>query len=274
MGLTSRNNKAGVGSRVLKHASGETMSHHSLPRKKHEKNSQRHRTPLYRRQTALLSLLILLITFLGSASAQKLHDRRLQRGSTPLLAVPVENLVAWKEPSLLVLDTRPPPVAPLMHQQRRRDDATTTASASASKETIATDPNAAPSNFKIPTPFDTSLSNNFTASCSKFFQAILTDAEFNDCHPFSLMLQVSVPSLSSLNTKANSCTDLQRILRCLEILRSHYSDPRSHLRIQHDHMSEHNERQGAGTYIEQQLRRGLCKRQSPSSAGIQRAACL
>lgn len=226
MGLTSRNNtKAGVGSQVLKHASGETMSHQSLPRKKHENRSQRHSAPLYGKQTALLSLLIILISFFGTASAQKLHDRRLQRGSTPLLAVPVENLVAWKERSLLMLDTRPPPVAPLMHLQRRQDDATTTASASASKETIATDPNAAPSNFKIPTPFDTSLSNNFTASCSKFFQALLTDGEFNDCHPLSLMLQVSVLGFSSSITKANHCADLQRLLRRFEILRSHHSDP-------------------------------------------------
>jgi hypothetical protein len=189
MGSTSRNIKAGV----VKHASGEKMSHHS---KKHENNSQSHRSPLYRRQNALLSLLFLLMTFLGNASAQKLHDRRLQRGSSPLFAVPVQNLAAWETASLLVLDTRPQPVAPLMHLQRRRNDATTTASASASKQTIATDPNAAPSNFKIPTPFDTSLSNNFTTSCSTFFQTILTDVEFNDCHPFSLMLQVSLPGLS------------------------------------------------------------------------------
>ncbi|KAF2789657.1 hypothetical protein K505DRAFT_252852 [Melanomma pulvis-pyrius CBS 109.77] len=133
------------------------------------------------------------MALLGTASAQKPHDRRLQqRRSAPLPAVPVEEVVSWKGPSLLVVDTRPPPVAPhLMRLQRRRDDATSTSSAPASKRSIDTDPSAAPSNFAIPTPFDTSLSNNFTASCAKYFKQFLTDKDFNDCHPFSLMLQTS-----------------------------------------------------------------------------------
>lgn len=43
----------------------------------------------------------------------------------------------------------------------------------------------------LPTPFDTSLGNNFTApSCPAFFQSFLSNSTFQDCLPFSLLLQV------------------------------------------------------------------------------------
>lgn len=43
----------------------------------------------------------------------------------------------------------------------------------------------------LPTPFDTSLGNNFTSpSCPAFFQGFLTNSTFQDCMPFSLLLQV------------------------------------------------------------------------------------
>lgn len=272
------NLKAGVvvESQGMKRASGGSSSHQSSPRKKHENNSQRHRSPPYMRCRSLLSLLILLMALLGTASAQKPHDRRLQqRRSAPLPAVPVEEVVSWKGPSLLVVDTRPPPVAPhLMRLQRRSDDATSTSSAPASKRSIDTDPNAAPSNFVIPTPFDTSLSNNFTASCAKYFKQFLTDKDFNDCHPFSLMLQVCIPNILNPMAKLTLYADLQRLLRRLEILCSHHTNPRGHLCCQSDYMSKHNERQGTGAHIKQQLRRGLHKRQPPGPAGIQWAISL
>lgn len=43
----------------------------------------------------------------------------------------------------------------------------------------------------LPTPFDSSLGNNFTeASCPAFFQSFLENAAFHNCIPFSLLLQV------------------------------------------------------------------------------------
>jgi hypothetical protein len=43
----------------------------------------------------------------------------------------------------------------------------------------------------LPHPFDTTLGNNFTTtSCPAFFNDFLSNQTFNDCLPFSLLLQV------------------------------------------------------------------------------------
>lgn len=43
----------------------------------------------------------------------------------------------------------------------------------------------------LPSPFDTSLGNNFTnAGCPAFFQTFLSNSTFKSCLPFSLLLQV------------------------------------------------------------------------------------
>jgi hypothetical protein len=144
---------------------------------------------------ALLSLVVLLVTWtslLGAALAQETHGDRRQ-----LAPLAVEDRIpTWKGPSL-VLDTRPPPIAPFMHLQRRQNDeeATATTSAASSQSTIETDPGAAPTDFSVPQPFDTALSNNFTASCANFFQRLLTNEAFKQCRPFSLMLQVCLTVL-------------------------------------------------------------------------------
>lgn len=45
----------------------------------------------------------------------------------------------------------------------------------------------------LPKPFDTSLGNNFTSpSCPAFFQNFLSNSTFQDCLPFSLLLQVHI----------------------------------------------------------------------------------
>ena len=47
------------------------------------------------------------------------------------------------------------------------------------------------SDVSLPHPFDTSLGNNFTtSSCPTFFQNFLNSDDFNNCLPFSLLLQV------------------------------------------------------------------------------------
>jgi hypothetical protein len=56
---------------------------------------------------------------------------------------------------------------------------------------LKTDPQA--SQLSLPHPFDTSLGNNFTApSCPAFFNTFLNSDSFNNCLPFSLLLQVCV----------------------------------------------------------------------------------
>ncbi|KAG8627473.1 hypothetical protein KVT40_004956 [Elsinoe batatas] len=48
------------------------------------------------------------------------------------------------------------------------------------------------SDTSLPTPFDTTLGNNFTsAACLPFFQSFLSNATFSACLPFSLLLQTS-----------------------------------------------------------------------------------
>ena len=54
---------------------------------------------------------------------------------------------------------------------------------------LLTDPNVPQES--LPHPFDTSLGNNFTApSCPTFFNNFLNSDDFNNCLPFSLLLQV------------------------------------------------------------------------------------
>jgi hypothetical protein len=154
----------------------------------------------------LFSLLLLLATCASlfvAATAQE--TSAIGRRSAPLNALAPDDLdPSWKGPSLLILDTRPPPESPLMHLQRRqRNDAsssstsTPTASAAASKSSLATDPSATKTPFTVPQPFDTALSSNFTSACATFFRRLLTEPAFKQCHPFSLMLQVRLSHLAN-----------------------------------------------------------------------------
>lgn len=103
----------------------------------------------------------------------------------------------------LVYDRRPAP-KPRMGIYVRQDDpssspAATTGSlpgiaapsstSSISQSTIET---ATPISTSLPRPFDASLGNNFTEpSCPRFFNDFLTNTTFQECLPFSLLLQVS-----------------------------------------------------------------------------------
>ncbi|KAJ4374075.1 hypothetical protein N0V83_002814 [Neocucurbitaria cava] len=74
---------------------------------------------------------------------------------------------------------------------RGDEDATKTLAAPPSKRSIATDPDATQTDFSIPQPFDTGLSNNFTSSCASFLSRLISSKDFQNCHPFSLLLQTS-----------------------------------------------------------------------------------
>jgi hypothetical protein len=102
-----------------------------------------------------------------------------------LLAVHVEDDLAWKGSTLFV-DHQLPPIAPLLMPPLHHDDDATRVS----KRGVKTDPAASNSDFTIPEPFDTGLSNNFTSTCASFLVKLRADDSFRKCHPFSLLLQV------------------------------------------------------------------------------------
>jgi len=105
----------------------------------------------------------------------------------------------------LVYDRRPAP-QPRMGIYARQDDsssssATTTggpsyilAPSSTSSGSVSTSIQTATSvSTSLPRPFDSSLGNNFTqSSCPQFFNNFLSNATFQECHPFSMLLQVSL----------------------------------------------------------------------------------
>jgi hypothetical protein len=69
---------------------------------------------------------------------------------------------------------------------------TTTESSPSSTTTSSTTAIASATTTVLPQPFDTTLGNNFTNdACPKFFVDFLSDATFQACYPFSLLLQTS-----------------------------------------------------------------------------------
>ncbi|KAF1353556.1 hypothetical protein BDV97DRAFT_290688 [Delphinella strobiligena] len=87
--------------------------------------------------------------------------------------------------SEILFDHSPPPPPPVRLIKRAQDSSATTATgtsiASSTTETSA-----------LPSPFDSSIGNNFTASsCPAFFQTFLSSSAINECLPLSLLLQTS-----------------------------------------------------------------------------------
>ncbi|KAL4802696.1 hypothetical protein BDV18DRAFT_59901 [Aspergillus unguis] len=61
------------------------------------------------------------------------------------------------------------------------------------------------SSFNFPTPFDTSLSNNFTSTtCPSFFKSFLTDTSFTSCHAVSALLRDSTGFFHTLTSAAST----------------------------------------------------------------------
>ncbi|WPG97944.1 Hypothetical protein R9X50_00072700 [Acrodontium crateriforme] len=104
----------------------------------------------------------------------------------------------------LIFDQSEPPVPPQVHLMRRQDvsssvlststalstSAITTTSSTSSGSGLTTATSS--STNSLPTPFDTSLGNNFTASsCPQFFHTFLSNTIFQSCLPLSLLLETS-----------------------------------------------------------------------------------
>jgi hypothetical protein len=140
---------------------------------------------------ALLSLLVVFLSCISLAapvSAAEAH------GDRPALLV--EDDLAWTGSSLY-LDLRSPPIAPLlMPPIHSDDDAIRTLSVPPSKRSIDTDSDVADADFTVPTAFDTGFSNNFTNSCANFMNRLRNSDDFNNCHAFSLLIQVGPSELS------------------------------------------------------------------------------
>jgi hypothetical protein len=98
-------------------------------------------------------------------------------------------------PEVLLVDRSQPPVGRML--QRRKDSTSSTSDivpsstkgAAASATSVSTDPQSTGAN--LPMPFDANLGSNFTSTtCPTFFNDLLSNSTFQNCHPLSLLLQV------------------------------------------------------------------------------------
>jgi len=151
---------------------------------------------LFNSSLLFLFALVTLSLFCGSAAAQEDLEAHgdLQRSAL------VDEELLWIGEDLLV-DLSEAPVPPRMHLEVRSNgnspSSSPTTSSQAAATSLNTDPGAASSATAIPQPFDSALGNNFTTSCQSFFQRFLSNATFNACHPFSLLLQVCLSPQTS-----------------------------------------------------------------------------
>ncbi|KAK4574410.1 hypothetical protein LTR86_002172 [Recurvomyces mirabilis] len=107
-------------------------------------------------------------------------------------------MAEWSE---LVYDRSEAPPAPMVLHKRAQATSTLPPSITEASSTVggSTAPpatgisTASPTSQDVlPTPFDSSIGNNFTSpSCPAFFQSFLTDDTFKQCSPLSLLLQTS-----------------------------------------------------------------------------------
>lgn len=85
--------------------------------------------------------------------------------------------------SEILFDRSDPPLPHVRLVKRANSAGSTTTTSTSTSTTEAA---------SLPSPFDSSLGNNFTvSSCPNFFQSFLSDDTLNDCLPLSLLLQVS-----------------------------------------------------------------------------------
>ena len=107
-----------------------------------------------------------------------------------------------RERSALLFDRSEPPIpAPRVRLEKRQEQESIsatpsfipapTAAGEASSSLFGIQTATSSPQDDLPTPFDTSLGNNFTSpSCPAFFKSFLSNSTFQDCLPFSLLLQV------------------------------------------------------------------------------------
>lgn len=223
-----------MGSQCFECESVAILSHHApLPTRRRQHENRCRGVPLYLRVSPRIgrqfrALLLLLVISLSCSSQAAPVSATEAYGDRPALLV--EDDLAWTG-SALYLDLSPPPTASrLMPPLKRDDDVTRTPSATLSERAITTDSDGSGTGFKVPTAFDTGLSNNFTNSCANFLNRLRQSQAFNDCHPFSLLLQVWYFNNTREKSVANQYhVDVKRFLRRLQIYTTHHTDSRCNM---------------------------------------------
>jgi hypothetical protein len=175
------------------------------------------RAPWLRLAAAPAVLVTLLLTFsccisLSSASSFYIDEQMMESIEPDDF---VENLgpalASLAESGTILVDQRPPPDPKAWTLATENDDlerrglesssggspasssstvtVTTTSASAATSIAAATTAAAAP----LPSPFDQGFSGNITQSCQTFMTTMLSNATFEACLPFSLLLQVPPP---------------------------------------------------------------------------------
>ena len=145
---------------------------------------------LYDWQISILAVLALSMVFPVASAVPLAGQTQLSFAIDPL------------QNEFLLLDDGPPPAQQPREAKRGIVDESATSVIAAMPVTAAygahkaevtslmTDTSQQPT-VSLPTPFDTSLGNNFTTtSCPAFFSNFLSNSSFSACYPLSLLLQV------------------------------------------------------------------------------------
>lgn len=166
----------------------------------------------------ILAIVVLISCCCSLVAADALEDLP-QRITNPLDDASEELQLALAhlaESGMIVVDPRPPPRSGNYWQAesfeivekegllRKRSNLSTssvpaTSSTATSKAVSSTTTSGSAatltaSSSPLPSPFDSSLGNNFTSpSCPDFIYSFLNNATFKSCLPFSLLLEVSLP---------------------------------------------------------------------------------
>jgi hypothetical protein len=203
---TAQEEQAELNHRDVSHTSGglpEISCHRPRPgaRRKEPRRSQRSAgqasttwPAIFRKYikinaTFLVMFFVLALLIDGASAQERYHpamQKPAQRGElifdrSPRPEVPVRQRLVERDAKLSSSSSVVPSATPVL---------VSTTGIGAGSMALAT---AAPSSSSLPLPFDTSIGSNFTtgSGCPAFFNNFLSNALFQSCYPFSLLLQVS-----------------------------------------------------------------------------------
>ncbi|TVY81546.1 hypothetical protein LSUE1_G006993 [Lachnellula suecica] len=184
-------------------------------------NESRNKNPRILRHRPVLSYHLLFFTFLiccvPLCSASPYIEEQLVETTDDVPETPGLTLDRLAKSGVILVDQAAPPnglhwtLATVQDDLKRRDDpfgnaATASSSAASAKSTAkhtsssSVAPTATPSGIatatssmsSLPSPFDSGFSANISATCNSFMTGMLGNSSFQQCLPFSLLLQNSV----------------------------------------------------------------------------------
>lgn len=240
---------------------------------------------------------ILLICFLPLCSASLLIEDQLVEPPPPTVEhehVEEESLGSafdrLAKSGIILVDQSPPPtpldwtLATLAEDLRRRQVGDVPA-ATSSKHISSITPTPTSSSGGIatatltqsmsplPSPFDGGFSSNITATCSAFMNNMLGNSSFQQCLPFSLLLQVSFFSFSihppnSICTRSDiHKTELDILLSSRKISRSNNPNPRRDLRCECHLLYKANDKPRNEPHPKHRMRSRLYSTKPPNRRG-------